>query len=285
MKKIVWLASYPKSGNTWVRAFLTTLTKGKTEGFLDNLIAPMASNRLFIEDYLYLESSEYTPAELLDLRPPSYRAFAEELEEVPFFIKAHDAYVQTNRNEFLFPADISLGAVYIVRNPLDVAVSFAHHNGASIDATITSLANASYALGRAEGTIRPQLEQPMSTWNGHVTSWIDQAEIPVEIVRYEDLKNDTFGSFKRIIQFCNLGSTDDEIHAAIELSSFQNLQSQEQLEGFREKPFKSKNFFRKGIVGSWQEELSEQQIKKLVSDHHEMMTKFGYIDDEGNPVK
>jgi hypothetical protein len=284
MKKIIWLASYPKSGNTWVRAFLTTLLKERTEGFLDRLVAPMASNRLFIEDYLYLESSEYTAGELLDLRPPSYRAFAGELEEVPFFIKAHDAYIRTNKNEFLFPADVSLGAVYIVRNPLDVAVSFAHHNGATIDATITSLANPMNMLGKAEGVIRPQLEQPMLTWSEHVASWTTQAEMPVEIIRYEDLKADTFGTFKRIVQFSNMRTMDEEIRAAIELSSFHKLQSQEQSEGFREKPFKSKSFFRKGIVGSWREELSDQQVKRLISDHHEMMTRFGYIDDVGNAV-
>ncbi|HVU23800.1 MAG TPA: sulfotransferase domain-containing protein, partial [Opitutus sp.] len=127
MKGIVWLASYPKSGNTWFRTFLTNfLRDGDAPAAINELAGgPIASARIHFDEAVGYDSGEMTYDEIDALRPDVYRQWAREAQQTPF-CKIHDAYTFLPDGRPLSPPDATECALYFVRNPLDVAVSFAH---------------------------------------------------------------------------------------------------------------------------------------------------------------
>ena len=288
MKKIIWLASYPKSGNTWTRSFLTYLLRKdireNDDDIINGLIAPILSARSRIEEYLLLETSELTHHELEAYIPLALRELAKDIDHTPFFIKAHDAYTFTEKGEPLYPSDISIGAIYLVRNVLDVIVSFAHHNNGTVKNTIQIVKQEDFAFLARTNDIRSQTRQKLLSWDGHYLSWKNQQEIPTLFIRYEDMVLDTFNTFKKMVRFSGLEATDNDIQAAIEQASFANLKAQEEKHGFGEKKSDTKSFFRKGKIGSWRESISEAEAQIIINDHRVVMEELGYIDATGNPV-
>jgi len=184
----------------------------------------------------------------------------------------------------MFPAEVSIGAIYIVRNPLDVAVSFAHHNNEAVDMTIEKMADNNYVLADNTHTIKQQVRQKLLTWSGHVHSWLQQKEIPVLMVRYEDMIAEPLNTFRKVVEFSGLSFTDEKISLALGKSSFDKLKTIEDKNGFREKSMLAKSFFRKGKAGSWRESLTPEQAQRIIADHREVMEQLGYLDADGNPV-
>ena len=120
------------------------------------------------------------------LRPRVYEAIAAETSE-QCWIKVHDAYTSTPGGEPLLGRNVARAAVYLVRDPRDVAISLAHHNHTAIDDMIKEMNAADSALCHGSKGLAPQLRQKLNGWSGHVTSWLDQTDVPVHTVRYEDL--------------------------------------------------------------------------------------------------
>ncbi len=285
-KKIFWLASYPKSGNTWTRAFLTNLLQEEDKNFdINKMIGrPIASSRHLVEDYIGMESTDFTIDELEELRPESLRFFAQNLQKDKWFMKIHDAYTFLLDSSPLIPADISLGALYLVRNPLDVAVSFANHNGISFEKMIPLMAKSSYSFCDSTKGIRNQLQQKLLTWGEHYESWVNQTDIPVLVIRYEDMKAEPLITFKKIVDFFKLDKSDAQIQKALDACEFDKLKKAEQKLGFKEKNKKGGAFFRKGKTGSWREELSPEQIETLLADHQSVMQQLNYLNQQGQPI-
>ena len=285
MKGIIWLASYPKSGNTWFRVFLTNLLRGgDTPADINELErTPMASARGIFDDALGFEASDLTADEIDRLRPELYIHLAENAEE-QLFMKIHDAYTYLEDTRPLIPQNATHCALYFIRNPLDVAVSFAHHNGWDCATSAIKMADNAFAFCSKPGLLHNQLRQKLLSWSGHVLSWVDKAPFPVCVIRYEDMKSQPLETFTKAIRFAGLNHTGEQIQKALDFSSFDVVQRQEEAEGFEEKSPASSRFFRKGQVGSWREELNESQASKIVHDHREVMRRFGYLDEKGNIV-
>jgi 5'(3')-deoxyribonucleotidase len=284
MKKIVWLSSYPKSGNTWMRSFLTYLLNGATENTINNLIAPIVSGRTRLEEFLMLETSELTNDELEKYTPAILREFAGEVSETPYFMKVHDAYVHTSDGVPFFPADISIGAVYIIRNPLDVVPSFAHHNNSTIENTVKIINDKNFCFCNDRNTIKSQVRQRVLNWSDNARSWLQQSDIPVIPIRYEDMLMSPLATFRKVVDFCGITATDEQILTACEEVSFENLQKQEKQFGFSNKKYGARSFFRKGKIGSWRESLTDEQAQSVIDAHCDVMRKFGYLTAEGTPV-
>ena len=123
---IIWLASYPKSGNTWFRFFLRALlNENETRG----CEMGMASSREVFDDYTGICSSDLTNDEIDSLRPGVYEQVVADAEKLPIFAKTHDACTNLADGEPMLSRKATAGAIYLIRNPLDVAVSFAYHSG------------------------------------------------------------------------------------------------------------------------------------------------------------
>jgi len=281
---IYWLASYPKSGNTWFRAFLQNLLMDGEEPVPINALrtGSIASARGWIDDILGFDSADMPNDDLDRLRPEVYKwsLRSDELE----YHKIHDAYTLTIDGEPLVSKEATKGAIYLVRNPLDVASSFANHMNSTVDQAIIRMGQKDMGFCRSEKRLTSQTRQKLFSWSGHVLSWLDAPGVNVEIVRYEDMLQDSFATFTRAAKFLKLSEDSGKVEKAIKFSNFKLLRKQEDEDGFNEKPPKTENFFRKGKSGGWRDELNGKQIKQVISDHGEVMHRLGYLDKAGDPV-
>ena len=129
-KGIFWLASYPKSGNTWFRVFLAhVLNQAEAPIDINHLnTGQIASSRPWLDEALGFDSASLTHDELDALRPLVYQWYHETIDKIGYH-KIHDAYTYISHDAPLIPNQSCLGAIYFIRNPLDVAISFANQNG------------------------------------------------------------------------------------------------------------------------------------------------------------
>ncbi len=276
-KKIVWLASYPKSGNTWFRAFLTALLK---EGQVD--LNKMGTDGIFsgknhVERILDLNADYLSQREVEMFQRIALHHLAAKSTDT-LFIKIHDAFTFSGADGLaLVPEEPVKLAVYFVRNPLDVALSLANHIGKPVDIAIDK-----YMINSAGGFVsigsspNNQFHQRLGTWSMHVESWLVHPSFPVHFVKYEEMKERPFETFKGAAQALGLEVTDERIHRAIEEAKFENLQKKEQENGFVEKQIPASRFFFRGQTGRWKEELTEEQIEKIRRVNEPMMRRFGY---------
>lgn len=277
-KRLVWLASYPKSGNTWTRILLANLLKQKHDGEDIDLdpTGSISSNRPRFDNITGLPSSDLTDDEIDLLRPDLYREMARNAQ-APLYIKVHDAWHRNLAGVPLFPASHTIGTIYLVRNPLDVAVSYAFHQGhEDFEKTVANMGRFAKSLA---GGNKTQLRQLTFGWSGHYKSWTEQDEIPVLCIRYEDMLTDTVLCLQKMASFLGLPQADDhgQLKHAVEQSRFDRLQAKEQEAGFREKPAKAAKFFRSGKAGEGLETLPEHLIETIINDHGDVMRQLGYL--------
>lgn len=278
MSGFFWLASYPKSGNTWLRLALPALRLGRTIDFsVRSDFAPIAASRIAFDRVLEIESSDLTADEIAILRPRCYEALAR-LAAEPLFRKVHDAWSLTPAGEPLFPASVTLGTIYVVRDPRDVAISFAHHVGQGIDRVIARMNDARTNLVSQETQLSEQLPQFLGDWSDHVAGWrAAPGARPTLLIRYEDMKVDPGRQLRRIADYVDWPVTDEAVHHAVEATSFETLRATEETFGFRERPGAAKRFFREGRAGGWREVLSAAQAGALEAAHGAMMRELGYL--------
>lgn len=274
---IIWLASYPKSGNTWFRVFLTNILQKADQPARINQLYPttIASSRSMFDEVTGLPSSELTAGEIEMLRPAVYRHVCQQAKET-VFLKVHDAWTRLPDGSPLFPAEVSRGVVYFVRNPLDVAVSFAHHNNISLPAMVKHMNNADYAFCQRDDRMHNQFTQKLLTWSRHVESWLDTSGMPLHLMRYEDMMAHPEATFGKALDFCGVEYTPEDLQRALHFSRFDELKSQEAETGFAEKSPGAESFFRNGQTGDWQNTLASDQVNDIIAVHGAMMKRLGY---------
>jgi hypothetical protein len=273
----VWLASYPKSGNTWLRAVVTAWRSGGPVG-LSGLDGSVASNRQRFDDALGVPSSSMTPDEVDLVRPRLDELLASAAGDAPLLRKIHDAYVLGPAGEPIVSSAATRGALYVVRDPRDVAVSLAHHSGRTIDWARRRLADPEAAMNRDARALRPLLRERLGTWSEHVRSWVDDAPFDVEVVRYEDCAAAPVATFARALRFAGFAPVDEpSVTRAVENATFDRLRAAEERDGFDERPPTAPSFFRRGQAGSWRDELPPDAAAAIEADHGEVMARFGYL--------
>lgn len=275
----VWLASYPKSGNTWLRLLLANLLGGQ-QGPEDinnpGLAAFSLVNRPLIEDRTLVDSFLLTGEECDRMRPSLMEEAWREAADHDVFIKLHDAYRHLADGTPLLGRP-ARAALYVLRDPRDVAVSLAFHTGNPVDKTVRQILSGSARMG-GDKPRHEQVPQPLLDWSGHVRSWTGQRDVPVHVLRYEDLRADTAGIFGRATAFLGLAATPDEVARAVRQSDFSELQRQEAEKGFRERrPESTAPFFRAGRVGGWRDVLTPDQAAAIEDAHGAVMAEFGYL--------
>lgn len=281
MSGIIWLASYPKSGNTWYSIFLANLLSGQSSpvDISQPLPAGNFAARELFDRLTGWESSELTPAQLADLRIPAQQTLA--LEQPRPIVKTHDAFSDPRDGRPRFSPQATRCAWYLVRNPLDVVVSLGHHAGMSLDDAIRFV-NDPRGVSFSEGNW-PQIPQLLLDWSSHVAGWADAAGIRVHVMRYEDMLRAPEETFRRACAFAGLPAEPDRVRQALEFSRFENLQRQEAEIGFPEAQA-DRPFFRAGRSGSWRQTLSAAQVSAVVERHEKIMRRFGYWPDQPDAV-
>jgi Sulfotransferase domain len=274
---IVWLASYPKSANTWTRAFLHNLvhvTSGQKRTQKINELDQFSvgsAGRPFFEEVVGFELSNKHRDEIAAARARVQQNMADAAEGL-VFVKTHQAIV-IDRGHPTINFAVTAGAIYIVRNPLDVTISYAHHLGKPIDFAIDFM-----NMKNAETSVtEKQVNETYGSWSQHVLSWTRKPHPAIFVMRYEDMLAEpqkTFGALARHLLFT---PSENELADAIDRSSFERLREQEEKAGFKERPEVAERFFREGRAEQWKEVLTPQQIQRIIDAHGEQMQRFGYL--------
>jgi hypothetical protein len=286
MNKIYWLASYPKSGNTWVRIFLTNyLQDADAPADINHLRGgPIASDRELFDRWAGVESSDLAFDEIADLRPHVYLQMALHIEH-PLYLKVHDACTRNSEGELLFPASVTGGVLYLIRNPLDVAVSYAHHGGRTLEQIVASLSAPNGYAYENPKCLSDQLPQRLLSWSGHVRSWVDESGLPVTVIRYEDMLGQPEAAFESVVRTLGLELDAERLAKAIYHSSFEVIRDQEQETGFRERTIRADTpFFREGRAGSWRAEIPPELAEQVIATQADVMRRFGYLDENDHPA-
>jgi len=274
MKGIIWLASYPKSGNTWLRAFIANLLADTDEPLPLAALSKFAPSEASTYWYRAFFGADFPCDD--DARVAAKRAEVQKRivmqAQKPVLLKTHSYLGQAHGHEML-DMDLTISAVYVVRNPLDVAISAAPHFNKTLDGSIKMISNEQTFMRATDKVVFEQ----STDWSTHVRSWTQQAHPGLLVVRYEDMLLKPEKTFTRIARFIANQPTKKQIARAVRHASFKSLQKMEKQEGFSEGSKFAKAFFRKGKADQWKDTLTEAQIRTIVDAHKEQMKRFGYI--------
>ncbi len=280
MGGIWWLASYPKSGNTWVRVFLANLLFNPDQPFDINQMPRAFFSDAMGRPYAQLANkpiSALSRTEVLRLRLPIQHMLANQDVDL-IFVKTHSA-IATIYGMPTFDLSLARGVVYILRNPLDVVVSFAHHMGRSPAEAVTTLCSKKGALRGGKASVW----QFTGSWSDHVKSWTTAPGLRCHVVRYEDMSRRPVKAFGAIADHIGLPYDRAGLRRAIRFSAFETLAGQEKEHGFIEQSSKSAQFFRKGQIGDWRSVLTQDQVAQMIEANREVMIEHGYLTENGKP--
>ena len=274
MGNIVWLASYPKSGNTWLRAFLANLMANRPTA------VPLAELHRYAaldaDPDLYSRiagrpSTQLDFDQICALRPQVHAAIAAAAPRT-VFVKTHSMAGVHNGVPLLTPS-VSAGAIYVVRNPLDVVVSMSHHFALTLDAAIAYLGDVRSAT---ENTTLFTSEF-LGSWSQHVASWAQLEGPRILVLRYEDLIENPQKAFGKVARLVGLGTDRARIERAIGHANFASLAGMEKRDGFIEAAGDHARFFRSGRSNQWREALTRDQVRRVLEDHRGQMQRFRYV--------
>jgi len=274
MGNLIWLASYPKSGNTWLRAFLHNLMLKSNRPHDINRLGEVTAGD--VKPDLYEELSgrparDLSINEIAALRAGVQARLAAR-HEGSRFVKTHSAMMNVAGHP-TFNMAVTAGAVYVVRNPLDVAVSFSHHLNEPVDRVIDMMAH-NYVNTPLVPNMMPDF---LGSWSQHVESWTGRPGPGLHVMRYEDMLDRPKDLFGGLVSYLGLDVTPKQLTQAIRHASFEVLKRQEERSGFLERSPKAERFFRSGTKGQWRRALSEDQVARIVEMHRTQMARFGYL--------
>ena len=245
MGKLVWIASYPKSGSTWVRAFLHNYIRQPDAPYDINALMDLSTGESGAARYHRYDprpASQSSIADVQRMRPLVHRDLMAVHPNL-VFVKTHNASVLVEGVPMMTPG-VTAGAIYIVRDPRDVAVSYSRHRGRSIDDTIAFMADPAAATGGTDDKVYERL----SSWSVHVHFWTRNPDPRLHVMRYEDMAAIPEITFAEVVRLLGQEPPDDRLARAIRFSSFDELQSQERARGFIEQPAE----FGRPVFSSWQ---------------------------------
>ena len=264
-KNIVWVASYPKSGNTWVRSILYCAARGRMD--LNDVGTLIPSFPACIERVAADRNISHTddPITLWDDTQRWISSLGGNR-----VIKTHNLCGGIGGTRFPKP-DVTAGAIYVVRDPRDVAMSYCNHYGRTVEQAAALLQMDDNVIFMDKNAFQKSV---IGSWNTHVQSWLN-ADFPVLFVRYEDLTAAPATEIKRILDFLKLRPAipPEQIAAA---TSFTEMAQQESVDGFAEASDNAVRFFHKGSVGQWLGH--ENDLQELTAAFAPLMEKFGYLD-------
>ena len=280
---IFWIASYPKSGNTWLRTLISSYYFSKDGIFYKDLIQKIGQ----FPEKRHFESFKYDSKSVIGTTNFWIKAQEKINQDKKLkFFKTHNVFGKINDKPFT-NKDNSLGCIYIIRDPRNVITSLSHHYELSYEDSLSWMTNnKKYIFDDRVGQDFGNF-QFISSWSNNYKSWKIQKDLPVKIVRYEDLLEKTFEVTKEIIEFINKISKNNtkinitKLKNAVASTSFNRLKKKENEEGFAEAIFsKKKNkilpFFNLGPKNNWTNILDKDFSKKLSEIFKDDLDEFNY---------
>ena len=262
-KNVVWVASYPKSGNTWVRSILYCAMQGKVD--LNRIGELIPSFPACVERV----AQDNRIAEIDDAAKLWDQA-QQWISSLPGnrVIKTHNLCGPVSGTRFPL-SQCTLAAIYVVRDPRDVAISYTNHFGRTLEQAVSLLQMEDNFTFMEANTFRKSV---IGSWRTHVESWMGAA-FPVLVVRYEDLLMSPVDEISRILDFLGMKPVISPERIA-DVTSFSSLSRSEAEEGFDEASENAVKFFHKGRVGQWLGR--EQEVQDLNLAFGPLMKTLGY---------
>ncbi len=280
---IIWIASYPKSGNTYLRSFISSYffsKKGKFDFELLLNVLQFPSVKFVKKDLnSELEASEnwiYNQKQFFD-------------GEKIHFIKTHNSLNQYKGNNFT-TNNLSLGAVYIVRDPRNVITSMSHHYSLNYEKAYEKLIDENATLLEKSRNNDYSNFTFLGSWSSHYKSWKESKNFRTLFIRFEDLEDNKYDTFRKIIQFINdlkkekISINEKKFTNSINSTNFSNLRNKEENEGFVESVYsksgEKKRFFNLGFNNRWQKILPKNILSKINNTLKKDLNDLGYKIDE-----
>ena len=277
---ILWLASYPKSGNTYLRSFLSTYFFSKDDCYSFDLLKNIGQYpKTSVFSRLGINIKDRHEVAKSHLKVQKKINDSKTLK----FLKTHSSFVKMDGYSFT-DLDNTLGVIYVVRDPRNVVSSFANHNSKTINDTTKLLMNE-----LATGNEKDDVEVYMGSWAFNFNSWKTyKASNKYFLVKYEDLLNDTKKIFIEVLKFISsvsgsaLKIDDKKLEKVIETTDFNYLKNMENKYGFNEAKIndntgKKVNFFNLGPNNKWQILLNNEIREKIEVNFKNEMKELGYI--------
>jgi aryl sulfotransferase len=277
MSGLYWLASYPKSGNTWLRLLLQSYLAGGAAVDINAIAmgAGLSDQRAQFDEAIGVAASDLTHAEILAWQGLGLRAWLQKFNQA-VYVKTHGVYTPTSLCGSPSVAEVTLGAIYLLRDPRDVALSLARHIDQGVDVAITLMGTPDKTMNRSRSYLKPRLPETWGSWSQNVEGWLAPRALPVHVVRYEALRAAPQAALLGILTALQLPIDLDAIQAAIAATDLAGLRAQEAAKGFTE-GFGAQAFFGEGRVQGWCDRLTPPQVARIEADHGPMMARFGYL--------
>ena len=280
MAGIIWLASYPKSGNTWARLVFETLLGGGDSPVDINSRKKFCRSDSSRTQWLRRFGPGIDEMEISAIFKARHdmQAYYTNQSEGGVMLKTHCAHARLDGSSLIEP-ERTAAAIYILRNPLDVVISSANFWNLSTLEAIRRMAKTDNLAMRDDANVYGFL----SSWSNHVLSWTRYPHPGLLVVRYEDMLENPVDTFGAMARHVGLSPGHDELERAVQYSSFKALRKQEAESGFAE-AIGGRSFFRKGVAGQWREELKERHVRRIVRDHGAVMARHGYLPDGSEDI-
>ncbi len=270
LQRIIWVASFHKSGNTWARAFLANYFAPKG--------AEIGINELFDEVVSDVRQDFFDKAagkpfkgqgfdDSIRLRPKVQRLIAGS-KPGHQFVKTHSKIDRIGPVDLIQP-EVTAAAIYILRNPFDLAPSYARHSDVSIDRSIDNMSDS-----KALTASKTQIFEVLGRWDDHVASWTGSKGLALHVMRYEDMAANPERAFRGLLGFLQAPVNDGQLRRTLRRASFDSLQKQEAKQGFRERPGAMEKFFVRGKPGGWRDELTPAQVARIRAEFLPTLEKW-----------
>ena len=277
---IIWIASYPKSGNTYLRSFIASYFFSKKGKFDFSLLM----NILQFPSVKFTKKNIYSEIEASQSWIYNQEQFFS--GEKVHFVKTHNTLNSFKGNEFV-NNNQTLGAIYIVRDPRNVITSMKNHYSMSYDYAYSKLIDENASLLEKSRDNDHSNFTFLGSWKNHYKSWKMSKNFKTLFIKYEDLEKNKFESFNKIVTFINNLKKDQtkinekKLINSIKSTNFSNLRNKEEMEGFEESRYMKNSeqkirFFNLGFNNRWEKILPEYILEKLNKSFNNDLNELGY---------
>ena len=277
---IIWLASYPKSGSTWVRSFLTCLLFSQDNDLNINDIKIRAFPTK--KDYENINENSENINQIIQNSLHAQSRI--NLDNKIKFFKTHSANWKSNDD--LFTDEVNTDSViYIVRDPRNIITSIKNHfDFDSYEKSLNFMKNEQTIIGNKKSKSEIDLLTIISSWSNHYKSW-KKIKKDYLLIKYENLVNNSFDEFGKISNFLkkkhDYQYSETEVAKSIENTSFDKLKLQEKEKGFIEAVTDSKGnlkkFFNLGPENDWKNILDKKTTRLVEENFEKEMIELGYL--------
>ena len=279
---IIWIASYPKSGNTWLRAMLSAFFYSNDGNFSFELLDNIKEFPKHSE-YLNKISAGKNLVEIAKEWIPAQTMLNSKLRTQTMFLKTHSAICSIDGSDFTDEKN-TLAALYIVRDPRNVVSSLSNHFNLSIEKSLELIVDKNKIISNPTDKNKNIGLTVLSNWKTNYQSWRDWKSVKVKIIKYEDLIYSSKNTFINILnflkEFIKIEFNENKIKNVIQSTEFKRLKSFEQKYGFKESAAmfdRTKSFFNLGPHNDWKKILDKKTSEKICEYFKDEMKELGYI--------